>query len=208
MKPISLIATLVAYFGLWPMKCGAADTPNAAHQEQVAVLVAEVCTECHNLEPIRRTVNCRGGWEQTVKEMVVRGAQLKSEDIFRVTQFLAESYGPGGNPMRTILVPTPGGVAPSHPMPAQCNFPTAKGRNNFRLPVLRVMTLEGLFPPGAARRNGDITSRPCSRASTVPLPLKTWQWLLPTCASILGVMIGPLVLMQIRQCKPGAVVAL
>jgi hypothetical protein len=130
MKSIRLIATLVAYFGLWPIQCGASDTPNAAPQEQVAVLVAEVCTECHSLEPIRRTVNGRGGWEQTVKEMIVRGAQLNSEDIFSVTQFLAESYGPGGNPMRTRLVPTQSGVAPSRASSVQ--LPDGKGKEQLQ----------------------------------------------------------------------------
>jgi mono/diheme cytochrome c family protein len=76
------------------------DTKNRAEQ-----LYKVVCTQCHGLTPIETTRDGRAGWEDTVHDMVVTGAQLNAGEMELVIDYLAGRFGPGAGAMPTGLLP-------------------------------------------------------------------------------------------------------
>lgn len=130
MKALYFGAFFAVCVGLWPSSGVFAQTPPTDHQENSEHLVNEVCTGCHGLAPIHQTVNGRSGWEQTVKEMVVRGAQLTPDEIRGVVEFLTEAYGPGKEPMRTLVVPVTRGAVPASF--SEASLPQGKGKRELQ----------------------------------------------------------------------------
>lgn len=57
-------------------------------------LVADRCTQCHNLDKATSLAQDEAGWRQTVEDMVQKGAELNAEEQEAVIAYLAEAYGP------------------------------------------------------------------------------------------------------------------
>ena len=57
-------------------------------------LLEERCTQCHGLEQVTSLEQTRAEWEQTVTEMVNRGAELNEDEQSVLVDYLAENYGP------------------------------------------------------------------------------------------------------------------
>ncbi len=57
-----------------------------------AALIAERCTVCHNPERIQNAAKTRDEWEDTVKRMIGKGANLNSDEKDIVINYLAETY--------------------------------------------------------------------------------------------------------------------
>jgi cytochrome c5 len=57
-----------------------------------AALVAERCTVCHSAERIQNSTKTRDEWEDTVKRMIGKGANLNSDEKDAVITYLAETY--------------------------------------------------------------------------------------------------------------------
>lgn len=68
-------------------------------------LYKSVCTQCHTTNAIEVTRDGRHGWEDTVHKMVSAGAQLNTEEMEIVIDYLATRFGPGAGPMKTGLLP-------------------------------------------------------------------------------------------------------
>ena len=52
-------------------------------------LVQERCTSCHNLDPIDSANKDRDGWEETVDQMISRGAQVNDAEREAVIEYLS-----------------------------------------------------------------------------------------------------------------------
>lgn len=57
-------------------------------------LVEERCSECHALTRVQSASKTRDQWEQTVSDMIDKGARLSEEEQAVVVDYLAEAYGP------------------------------------------------------------------------------------------------------------------
>lgn len=57
-------------------------------------LLEERCTQCHGLDTVTSAQMTRAEWEETVIDMVNRGAQLNDEEQTVLVDYLAETYGP------------------------------------------------------------------------------------------------------------------
>ncbi|MCX7682564.1 MAG: hypothetical protein N2508_11495 [Anaerolineae bacterium] len=56
-------------------------------------LVAERCSTCHSLSPIRQTSRTGEEWREIVTRMVRKGAKLNAEEQEAVVKYLTETYG-------------------------------------------------------------------------------------------------------------------
>jgi mono/diheme cytochrome c family protein len=66
-------------------------------------LVAVACTQCHGLKLIVALRDGPVGWKHFVDDMILRGAQLNSQEADAVAQYLAKNFGPGTSPMQSGL---------------------------------------------------------------------------------------------------------
>jgi len=57
-----------------------------------AALVAERCTVCHSVDRIQNAAKTRDSWEDTVKRMIGKGANLNSDEKDAVVNYLAETF--------------------------------------------------------------------------------------------------------------------
>lgn len=56
-------------------------------------LVSGVCTGCHALDMVLMQSKNRGEWENTVRDMISRGAQIFPDEQAAIVSYLAEHYG-------------------------------------------------------------------------------------------------------------------
>jgi glucose/arabinose dehydrogenase len=56
------------------------------------LLVQERCTKCHSLERVENAMKTEAEWDENVKRMVGKGAELNAEEQVAVIKFLAEAY--------------------------------------------------------------------------------------------------------------------
>ncbi len=62
-------------------------------------LVSGVCAGCHTLDRVLTLSNSRGEWERTVQDMVSRGAQISSQEVGAIVNYLVEHYGENSRPV-------------------------------------------------------------------------------------------------------------
>ena len=57
-------------------------------------LVLNICTQCHNLERVRRTQRTPEGWLELLETMLNEGAPLSEKDLPEVLRYLARNFRP------------------------------------------------------------------------------------------------------------------
>jgi len=57
-------------------------------------LVLNICTQCHNLQRIRRTQRTPEGWLEILETMLNEGAPLSEKDLPDVLRYLARNFRP------------------------------------------------------------------------------------------------------------------
>jgi len=55
--------------------------------------VVRICSECHSLGNVVNQRNTISGWEATIDEMTIRGAQIFADDKRMVVAYLDKYYG-------------------------------------------------------------------------------------------------------------------
>jgi hypothetical protein len=88
---LSLSGSLV-----WSQSDWASKMPDGEGKE----LTVQLCGTCHDLG---RTINLRKdahGWEQTVLNMVSRGAQIFPDEAEKITRYLATNYAINSPPKK------------------------------------------------------------------------------------------------------------
>jgi competence protein ComEA len=79
----------VALYG-GPMQTGwAQELPEGKGKE----IVQNVCSQCHGLNAVATSRMSKEDWENTVLDMVARGAPLLDEEIDTVVQYLSSNLG-------------------------------------------------------------------------------------------------------------------
>ena len=57
-------------------------------------LVLNICTQCHNLQRIRRSQRTPEGWLEILETMLNEGAPLSEKDLPEVLRYLARNFRP------------------------------------------------------------------------------------------------------------------
>jgi len=83
----------------------AAPLPAGPGQE----LVANTCTQCHDLDVVTAMHQSRDQWQTTVATMNDRGAGLSPADLTTVVDYLAKNFGPSAGPAAAAPDPLPEG---------------------------------------------------------------------------------------------------
>lgn len=65
------------------------DLPDGPGKEQLQ----RVCSSCHELETVTAARRTKGGWQQTIEDMVDRGAEGSDEDMAAILSYLTTFYG-------------------------------------------------------------------------------------------------------------------
>lgn len=107
--------------------CGTLQAQPTLSDAQVKRLVETACTQCHSMKPIEMLRDGIGGWKGYVEEMVLRGAQIKPEEIEIVVGYLVRHYGPGPEPMSTGLLP-PNSVVGDLVQSNEISLPEGQGK--------------------------------------------------------------------------------
>lgn len=55
-------------------------------------LTIELCTSCHNLEKVVTSRKTKEEWEQSVNNMITRGATIFPEEVGPIVKYLAKSF--------------------------------------------------------------------------------------------------------------------
>jgi mono/diheme cytochrome c family protein len=78
-------------------------------------IVAVVCTQCHNAQPITQLRMSDAAWRRQVQNMILHGAQVGPDELDTVSAYLAEHFGPGvpfPNQTNVSVKLQPGAAAP------------------------------------------------------------------------------------------------
>ncbi len=67
---------------------------SASQSEKGEQILNTSCMICHDLRPIQMQALDTEGWAKVVNAMVEKGAQVKTEDIPPLIEYLVQSYGP------------------------------------------------------------------------------------------------------------------
>jgi competence protein ComEA len=65
------------------------DLPDGPGKEQLQ----RVCSSCHVLETVTAARRTKGGWQQTIEDMLDRGAEGSDEDMAAILSYLTTFYG-------------------------------------------------------------------------------------------------------------------
>src|SRR5437762_2213709 len=78
-------------------------------QAQPPAVLGKVCGACHPLETVTSERRTRAQWQDSITQMVERGAKGTDEELAAVLDFLARNNGPAAGS------PGPAGAAPPPP---------------------------------------------------------------------------------------------
>jgi hypothetical protein len=85
---------LILLLGSLLAACGGAPQEAAPVGLDGQALLAERCSECHDLGRVERVAKTEAEWKSTVERMVGKGAELDQAEQQAVIQHLVETYGP------------------------------------------------------------------------------------------------------------------
>lgn len=74
--------------------CGGGTPSSSGAEIDAATLVQNRCTQCHSLDKVTSVQMTQAQWDQTVSNMIQKGAQLSGDEHVAVVAYLAETYGP------------------------------------------------------------------------------------------------------------------
>ena len=64
-------------------------------------IVAKACNQCHGLALIAQMRDGRVGWQEMVDNMILRGAQVKPDEMKLTVDYLFENFGPSKGAMQS-----------------------------------------------------------------------------------------------------------
>jgi len=72
----------------------AAFSAGQAQQAKGEIVMNNACMSCHDFRPIQKQAMDKDGWAQLIQSMIQKGAQVKSEDVPALVEYLTEEHGP------------------------------------------------------------------------------------------------------------------
>src|SRR4051812_12898397 len=77
-------------------------------QAQPPAVLNKVCGACHPLETVTSQRRTRGQWQESIDQMVARGAKGTPEEFTAVIDYLVRNHGPAAAPNVPLPGPAPG----------------------------------------------------------------------------------------------------
>ncbi len=84
-------------------------------QTQPPAVLNKVCGACHPLETVTSQRRNRAQWQESIDQMVARGAKGTPEEFAAVLDYLVRNHGPAAAPNVPLPGPAPGGRGPFGP---------------------------------------------------------------------------------------------
>ena len=114
-----------------PVEVGKRDWTNSLPDGEGKGLLLGTCTQCHSLNHVALQRKDAKGWEHTMQDMIMRGAQVHVNEIAPMVAYLTQHFGPGspslesGSPIPTATEATTGAKSKS----AATTLPEGEGRD-------------------------------------------------------------------------------
>ena len=90
-KTIVLLSSTVAFGTL--ILIGAQDPGNQLPEGDGKTAVLADCTKCHEVSKVTHSRQTQISWQQTVDNMITRGAQIPDDDVPVIVTYLAANFG-------------------------------------------------------------------------------------------------------------------
>jgi competence ComEA-like helix-hairpin-helix protein len=91
-KAAVIILTGTTYFGAL-IGVAAQDAGASLPAGEGKALVESSCATCHELGKITHSRQTKIGWQQTIQDMIARGAQVSDDDVPVIANYLATNFG-------------------------------------------------------------------------------------------------------------------
>jgi competence ComEA-like helix-hairpin-helix protein len=91
-KAAVVILTGTTYFGTL-IGVAAQEAGGSLPAGEGKALVESSCATCHELGKITHTRQTKIGWQQTIQDMIARGAQVSDDDAPVIATYLATNFG-------------------------------------------------------------------------------------------------------------------
>jgi mono/diheme cytochrome c family protein len=102
-----LLAVLISLLSLAALApAGAQQTASALPAGEGRDIVAVACTQCHGVSAFTQLRQGPQGWRYQIYDMVLRGAQVRPEEMEKVVQYLSVNYGLGVNVPPALVATT------------------------------------------------------------------------------------------------------
>jgi cytochrome c5 len=82
-----------------PVEVGKRDWSSALPDGEGKGLLLGTCTQCHSLNHVALLRKDAKGWEHTMHDMIMRGAQVHAHEIAPMVAYLAKHFGPDSPPL-------------------------------------------------------------------------------------------------------------
>jgi len=90
-----------------PVEVGKRDWANTLPDGEGKGLLLGTCTQCHSLNHVALQRKDAKGWEHTMEDMIMRGAQVQVHEIAPMVAYLTRHFGPDSPPLESgSLMPT------------------------------------------------------------------------------------------------------
>lgn len=92
-----VVVLVMAMVVVWLGACASQAEPSEPVMEDTAdgaALLEQSCTKCHNLDRVTSKQWSRDQWEQTVDNMIQKGAEVSADNKEPLLDYLSETYGP------------------------------------------------------------------------------------------------------------------
>lgn len=85
-----------------PVEVGKRDWASALPDGEGKGLLLGTCTQCHSLNHVVFQRKDAKGWERTMHDMVMRGAQVHAHEIAPMVAYLSQHFGPNSPPLESM----------------------------------------------------------------------------------------------------------
>lgn len=82
-----------------PVEVGKRDWSSALPDGEGKGLLLGTCTQCHSLNHVALLRKDAKGWEHTMHDMIMRGAQVHEHEIAPMVAYLVQHFGPDSPPL-------------------------------------------------------------------------------------------------------------
>ncbi len=92
---VTVAVMIVGSFVMGPLWAQASPEVASMPEGEGKQLVANICAGCHSLDTVTTQRRNREDWNNTVANMISRGAQIFTDESATIVNYLAEHYAPG-----------------------------------------------------------------------------------------------------------------
>lgn len=113
-----------------PVEVGKRDWTSLLPDGEGKGLLLGTCTQCHSLNHVGLLRKDAKGWERTMHDMIMRGAQVHTREIPPMVAYLTQHFGPDSPPLETRSVtPAASALSITQPKRDATTLPAGDGKD-------------------------------------------------------------------------------